>query len=146
MRRRGNLGRFLRRKHRLNRRLVGPVERQIVRRSARRLWIGNFAAILLYGETAVKLRQEDLGRIEREMGKQTIELSEQDLAAAMDRLGIERLELTKEDLILIEKTEDPKSIPTHCPGCGAPLNPGNLRWHDPSTGECLYCGNAIRVE
>ena len=69
MRRRGNLGRFLRRERWLNRRLVGPVERRIVRRSARRLWIGNLAAILLYDEAAVKLRQEDLGRIERETGK-----------------------------------------------------------------------------
>ena len=115
-------------------------------RRSRRLWIGNLIAILLFGEAAVKLRQEDIGRIERETGKPAAELSEQDLAAAMERLGIERLELTKDDLILIEKTENPNAIPAHCPGCGAPLNPGNLRWHNPQTGECLYCGNVIRVD
>ncbi len=145
MRRRRNPGRFLRRERRLNRRLAAGRATDRDRR-ARRLWIANLAAILLFGEAAVKLRQEDIGRIEKETGKQAGELSEQDLAAAMEKLGIERLELTKDDLILIEKTDDPKSIPTHCPGCGAPLNPGNLRWHNPETAECLYCGNVIRVE
>ncbi len=146
MRRRGSLGRIFRRARRLNRRLDGPFERRIVRRSARRLWIGNLAAILLLGEAAVKLRQEDVSRIEQETGKPADQLSEQELAAAMQKLGIERLELTPDDLILIEKTDHQLTMPTQCVACGAPLNPGNLRWHNPHTAECLYCGNVIRIE
>jgi hypothetical protein len=149
MRRRSIRGRFLRR--RLERRLAGPVlggpvERRFVTRRGRRLWIGTLAAILLFGNSAIKLRQEDLSRIEGETGKDASELSEQELADAMQKLGIERMELSQDDLILVKKTESRPSLPSQCSGCGAPLSPENLRWHDPNTAECLHCGTVIRVD
>ncbi len=36
------------------------------------------------------------------------------------------------------------TLPTHCPGCGAPVHPGEVEWLDAVTAECEYCGSPIR--
>jgi hypothetical protein len=38
------------------------------------------------------------------------------------------------------------SLPTHCPGCGAPLLSDEVEWVDRNTAECLYCGSPVRGE
>lgn len=38
------------------------------------------------------------------------------------------------------------SLPTSCPGCGAPLIAGDVTWHDARTAECPYCGAVIKAE
>jgi hypothetical protein len=35
-------------------------------------------------------------------------------------------------------------LPTHCPGCGAPIRPDDVEWLDESTAECAYCGSPVR--
>jgi len=35
-------------------------------------------------------------------------------------------------------------LPTHCPGCGAPVRPDDVEWLDEITAECAYCGSPVR--
>jgi len=37
-------------------------------------------------------------------------------------------------------------LPTHCPGCGAPIRSDEVEWADELTAECPYCGSAVRTE
>ena len=37
-------------------------------------------------------------------------------------------------------------LPTHCPGCGAPVHPDEVEWLDEVTAECGYCGTPMRPE
>jgi hypothetical protein len=37
-------------------------------------------------------------------------------------------------------------LPTHCPGCGAPLRPDEVDWMDDATAACAYCGSPVRGE
>jgi hypothetical protein len=39
----------------------------------------------------------------------------------------------------------PALLPTHCPGCGAPLRVDEIEWLDPQTAECAYCGSPVRA-
>ena len=34
-----------------------------------------------------------------------------------------------------------RPLPTHCPGCGAPLRPDEVEWVDDNTAVCAYCGS-----
>lgn len=38
------------------------------------------------------------------------------------------------------------TLPTHCPGCGAPLRPDEVDWLDEGTASCAYCGSPVREE
>jgi hypothetical protein len=35
-------------------------------------------------------------------------------------------------------------LPTHCPGCGAPVRPDEVDWLDDVTAECSFCGTPVR--
>jgi len=35
-------------------------------------------------------------------------------------------------------------LPTHCPGCGAPVRPDEVEWLDDVTAECAFCGTPVR--
>jgi hypothetical protein len=35
------------------------------------------------------------------------------------------------------------ALPTHCPGCGAPLRPDEVEWADDATALCEYCGSPV---
>ncbi len=37
-------------------------------------------------------------------------------------------------------------LPTHCPGCGAPVRPDEVEWLDETTAECAFCGSPVREE
>jgi hypothetical protein len=37
------------------------------------------------------------------------------------------------------------SLPGRCGGCGAPLIPDDVTWHDRQTAECPYCGTVIKA-
>jgi hypothetical protein len=37
-------------------------------------------------------------------------------------------------------------LPTHCPGCGAPLRPDEVEWLDDVTAECAFCGSPVHGE
>jgi hypothetical protein len=36
------------------------------------------------------------------------------------------------------------ALPTHCPSCGAAVQPDEVEWLDEVTAECAYCGSPIR--
>ena len=36
------------------------------------------------------------------------------------------------------------SLPASCTGCGAPLVPEEVEWHNAHTAECLYCGTIVK--
>ncbi len=38
------------------------------------------------------------------------------------------------------------ALPTHCPGCGAPLRPDEVDWLDDVTAMCEYCGSPVHGE
>ncbi len=38
------------------------------------------------------------------------------------------------------------ALPTHCPGCGAPLRPDEVEWLDDATAVCEYCGSPVHGE
>lgn len=38
------------------------------------------------------------------------------------------------------------ALPTHCPGCGAPVRPDEVEWLDEATAECAFCGSPVREE
>ena len=38
------------------------------------------------------------------------------------------------------------ALPTHCPGCGAPIRPDEVDWLDDVTAECAFCGSPVRGE
>lgn len=42
-------------------------------------------------------------------------------------------------------TERP-TLPTHCPGCGAPLRPDEVEWLNGGTAACAYCGSPVNGE
>lgn len=35
-------------------------------------------------------------------------------------------------------------LPTHCPGCGAPVHPDEVEWLDEITAACAFCGSPVR--
>lgn len=35
-------------------------------------------------------------------------------------------------------------LPTHCPSCGAAVQPDEVEWLDDVTAECAYCGSPVR--
>ena len=37
------------------------------------------------------------------------------------------------------------SLPAKCDGCGAPLVPDEVEWHDAHTAECPYCGTIAKA-
>ena len=38
------------------------------------------------------------------------------------------------------------ALPTHCPGCGAPLRPDEVEWVDDVTAACEYCGSPVHEQ
>ncbi|MBU0702738.1 MAG: hypothetical protein KKC18_02600 [Chloroflexi bacterium] len=42
-------------------------------------------------------------------------------------------------------TEKRGSLPAGCGGCGAPLIPDEVEWHDPRTAVCPYCGTVAKA-
>ncbi|MFL7790866.1 MAG: hypothetical protein AB8I69_01905 [Anaerolineae bacterium] len=37
------------------------------------------------------------------------------------------------------------TLPAKCDGCGAPVVPDEVEWHDAQTAECLYCGTVLKA-
>jgi len=45
-----------------------------------------------------------------------------------------------------EATPARPPLPTHCPGCGAPVRSDEVEWLDAVTAECDYCGSPVRTQ
>jgi hypothetical protein len=103
------------------------------------------SAILLAGRAAdaIKIRREDMERIEAEAGRKANALAPEELEAVMSKLGVEKIPLTDEDIYLIDLTNNRKNLPANCSGCGSPAQPENVCWHNNEQAECLYCGSGL---
>jgi len=44
-----------------------------------------------------------------------------------------------------QRAETRGTLPAQCTGCGAPLVPDDVEWHDNQTAECPYCGSILKA-
>ena len=79
----------------------------------------------------------------REKGYETqADQLEQEAAQALEEMGLSLDEVRQRVPQMIERRG---TLPGHCSGCGAPLVPDEVEWHDTQTAECLYCGTIAKA-
>jgi len=47
--------------------------------------------------------------------------------------------------VAAEGSKQRGTLPAQCTGCGAPLVPDEVEWHDAHTAECPYCGTMVKA-
>jgi len=67
---------------------------------------------------------------------------EQAAQQLLDEMGIS---LDKMGPHGLQRTETRGTLPAQCTGCGAPIVPGEVEWHDNQTAECPYCGSILKA-
>jgi len=93
------------------------------------------------------------GRVPRVLSRMTAALREKgydtqadqlerDAAQALEDMG---LSLDKVGQRVPQVIERCGTLPAHCNGCGAPLVPDEVEWHDGHTAECLYCSAIVKA-
>jgi tetratricopeptide (TPR) repeat protein len=71
---------------------------------------------------------------------------EQEASQALKEVGLS-LDEARQHVPPVSDQSEPKrgTLPAHCHGCGAPLVPDEVEWHDAHTVECLYCGTIVKA-
>ena len=141
----------------------GSIERGFVGRAADlalQAARANFAAedtdaALRHAREALRLlaRSGRAGRIPLVLSKIAAALREKGYDAQADELEREAERILNEmDLSLEEaRQQAPRmpekrgTLPAKCDGCGAPVVPDEVEWHDAQTAECLYCGTVLKA-
>jgi tetratricopeptide (TPR) repeat protein len=93
------------------------------------------------------------GRVPRVLSRMTAALREKGYDAQADQLEQEAAQALEEVSLSLDEvrqrapqvSERRGSLPAHCSGCGAPLVPDEVEWHDAHTAECLYCGMVVKA-
>ena len=93
------------------------------------------------------------GRIPRVLPPLVGALREKGFDTRADRLEQEAAQLVGGVEISLEATpqqylrqdEARGALPARCDGCGAPLIPDEVEWHDLHTAECPYCGTVVKT-
>jgi hypothetical protein len=67
---------------------------------------------------------------------------EQDAERILSEVGLSLTEAEKQAPQMPEKRG---TLPAKCDGCGAPVVPDEVEWHDAQTAECLYCGTVLKA-
>jgi len=67
---------------------------------------------------------------------------EQEAERVLGRVGLSLNEVSQR---LPPVAERSGTLPARCSGCGAPLVPDEVEWHDACTAECLYCGSIVKT-
>ena len=67
---------------------------------------------------------------------------EQEAAQALDELGLTVEEARRQAPTVPDRRG---TLPAKCGGCGAPLTPDGVEWHDSQTAECPYCGTISKT-
>ncbi|HEY5984400.1 MAG TPA: hypothetical protein VIU38_13100 [Anaerolineales bacterium] len=109
------------------------------------------------GSRGLELIQRGLGLFAAAGLWRRLTLAGTRLAAEFDDLGFkheaQQVRLSMDALTPVSDPASPGTIvssrlqlPTHCPGCGAPLRPDEVEWLDEATAECEYCGTPVRGE
>ncbi len=100
---------------------------------------------LLKEGLSIIAKRKDWAALQR-LGQRTVaELTEAGLYAEADEIGIYLAKILPENATVPQEESRP-SLPTNCPGCGAPLRPDEVEWIDKKTAECAYCGNPVQGE
>jgi ATP/maltotriose-dependent transcriptional regulator MalT len=93
------------------------------------------------------------GRIAMALPKMTALLHQHGYSAQADELEQEAAQILEEAGIsfeTVQRTPQPVAercgtLPARCEGCGAPLVPDEVEWHDAHTAECPYCGTLAKA-
>jgi hypothetical protein len=94
-----------------------------------------------------------VGRVPTVLAKMTAALRERGYDAQADQLehevtqALEGIGLSLDEARhrVPQVPEERGDLPAQCSGCGAPLVPDEVEWHDTRTAECLYCGTIIKA-
>ena len=93
------------------------------------------------------------GRVPPVLSKMTATLREKGYDAQADELEQEAERLLEEMGLSLDEAkqripqmpEKRGALPAQCNGCGAPLVPDEVEWHDAHTAECPYCGTIAKA-
>jgi tetratricopeptide (TPR) repeat protein len=93
------------------------------------------------------------GRIPQVLSKMTAALRDKGYDAQADELEREAERILSEVGLSLEEAEQQApqmpekrgALPARCAGCGAPVVPDEVEWHDAQTAECLYCGAVLKT-
>ncbi len=71
---------------------------------------------------------------------------EQEAAQALEEMGLSLDEARQRTPQVTDQfTLKRGTLPVQCSGCGAPLVPDEVEWHDAHTAECPYCGTVAKA-
>jgi len=93
------------------------------------------------------------GRISQVLSKMTAALRDKGYDAQADELEREAERMLDQMGFSFEEArqqaprvpEKRGTLPAKCSGCGAPVVPDEVEWHDAQTAECLYCGTILKA-
>jgi len=100
------------------------------------------------------VRSRRVGRVPHLLAHTTEALRNKGYHAEADGLehaveeGLGQMGLSLEGVTQRVTAEEPKqrgTLPAQCAGCGAPLVPDEVEWHDAHTAECPYCGTMVKA-
>lgn len=113
-----------------------------------RVWAGQVAAGMEHLERGLGLFAAR-GRVRRAIragGRLVGELNQRGLTNEAARLKAYLNELVPGFEVAELEPEPARkaTLPTHCPGCGAPVRADEVEWIDDVTAECAFCGSPVR--
>jgi len=100
------------------------------------------------------IRGGRVGRVPRLLARMTEALRNKGYHAEADELeraieeGLGEMGLSLEGVtqrVAAERPAQRGTLPAQCAGCGAPLVPDEVEWHDAYTAECPYCGTMVKA-
>lgn len=116
---------------------------------------GDVEAALVQAKKGLRMliRFGRVGRIPLLLSKMTAALREKGYDVQADELEQEITRSLEEAGVSLDEarqhapqvSEKQGSLPAKCDGCGAPLVPDEVEWHDVHTAECLYCGTIVKA-
>ena len=101
-------------------------------------------AHLQYGLNLFATRNQP-GKIFNQGNRIVAELNQRGLTAEAGQITNLMKSLLPAFKAMSESVHNKKAaLPTHCPGCGAPVRPDEVDWLDDVTAECAFCGSPVR--
>ena len=128
----------------------------MIRAARAHLAAGDAGAAVKRSQQALLLfiRNGRVDRVPHLLARMTETLRNKDYHAEADELertveeGLGEMGFSLEEVTQRVATERPKprgTLPAQCSGCGAPLVPDEVEWHDTHTAECPYCGTVVKA-
>jgi tetratricopeptide (TPR) repeat protein len=122
--------------------------------SRARFAAGDVDAALQHAKEALRLliHSGRAGRVPQALSRMTAALrskGHETQAGELERearrfLGEIGLSLEEAQQQAPQMPEERGTLPAKCSGCGAPVVPDEVEWHDAQTAECLYCGTVLK--